>query len=348
MGSYSTSARCALILIMVADVRLPYARHLAVFTPGNPVATTPATPTVGGRIDGERDGLSAAPLADSSYASSSLPASNVTYMPVPMGPQPTAHNITYQSSQSLSSPNVESPHQYSFGPSDMTSATSASPGTVSQDFTRTFDPFVPPVPLPGAFPATDEVIPSSYPAQLPSAPLLDHLLDLFFEKVPFGDRLVHRPSFMASLRQSPASSSYPSASLLHTMCAIASIYSPVIAPQVRRDSPNRSWFEYFTHADEIKLESGQAEGQGRQGTFGVEQATIGRVLALFDLRTGKRVLDTIRSMICLIWYYVSAPRSILGNFIFLAHDRCSCNEPMNYQHVLRFHSMQLDCELNSR
>lgn len=166
-----------------------------------------------------------------------------------------------------------------------------------------FDPFVQqPVP---ALPTTGKLIPLSYPAQLPPMPLLDHLLDLFFEKVPFGDRLVHRPSFMTSLRQSPTSPSYPSASLLHTMCAIASVYSPIVELKVRRDSPNRSWFEYFTHTDEIKLEAGTVEGQDHCGMFGVEQASTGRVLALFDLRTGKRVLDTIRSMICLIWYYVS-------------------------------------------
>lgn len=130
------------------------------------------------------------------------------------------------------------------------------------------------------------------------------------------------------------------------MCAIASVYSPIIEQHFRssRDEPHRSWFEYFTHADELELEAGGVVGSGtgvshnganptapsgsisgnqfngrgmspgetanrRKGIFGTEQASIGRVLALFDLRTGKRVLDTIRSMICLIWYYVSPPLS---------------------------------------
>ncbi|KAF8306026.1 hypothetical protein DL93DRAFT_285265 [Clavulina sp. PMI_390] len=169
---------------------------------------------------------------------------------------------------------------------------------------------------------TQEVIPASYPAQLPPPALLDHLLDLFFSKVPFGDRLVHRPSFMAAVRQHPPSSpSYPSSSLLHAICAIASVYSPIIEQHVRasRTEPGRSWFEYFTHADEIELEAPGAEGAGapggsgegspggaarrKQGIFGTEQASIARVLALFDLRTGKRVFDTVRTMICLIWYY---------------------------------------------
>lgn len=148
-----------------------------------------------------------------------------------------------------------------------------------------------------------ELLPIGYSPQLPPVQLLNHLLDLFFEKVPFGDRLVHRPSFMASLQLVPTSPSYPSSSLLHTMCAIASVYSPIIEQKNTRTSPHRSWSEYFTHADELKLESGVFDD--RRGTFGVEQASIGRVLMFFDIRTGQRLFDSVRAMICLIWYYVS-------------------------------------------
>lgn len=248
----------------------------------------------------------------------------------------------------LNSPFRQSPHQYSFGPLDMPYATNASfdplaPTPTLYSASTAYGSFTsPPGSLPnlgfGArtaagppMPTSQDLVHSSYPAQLPPPLLLDHLLELFFDKVPFGDRLVHRPSFMASIRQNPPNSpAYPSSSLLHAICAIASVYSPIIRHHLQssRAEPHRSWFEYFTHADEIELEAGggpsgignagasqsrsppnltpEESAERRRGIFGTEQASIGRVLALFDLRTGKRVLDTVRSMICLIWYYVSS------------------------------------------
>jgi len=243
----------------------------------------------------------------------------------------------------MNPPFAESPQQYNSELLDMPPATNEA---MSPTPITTFSLFVqPPIPHPVAFPPAGVLSSPSHPVQLPPMHILDHLLVLFFEKVPFGDRLVHRQSFMASLGQPSNSPYYPSASLLHTMCAIASIYSPAIELQVRRESPNRSWFEYFTHPDEIKLETGEAGGGGHGGTFGgtfgVEQASIGRVLALFDLRTGKRVFDTIRSMICLIWYYVSAA----APFLFL-HMQLTSSCAMGRI----FFRMQLVCELtpNSR
>lgn len=308
-------------------------------------------------------GLMSGSTAGASYSASS-DSSNSPPATVGSFPPPThfvANGISYQIVQpSLNPPFSQTPHQYSFGPHDMPYATNAPFDPIIPPFTSPmYDSFSRQQPLvsPIASAPTSltfdtaisastsasgtghELIHSSYPAQLPPPPLLDHLLELFFEKVPFGDRLVHRPSFMASLRYPPNSPPYPSSSLLHAMCAISSVYSPIIEQHVRvsRDEPHRSWFEYFTHADEIDLEAGGAgNGLGgsedggvspaakaakRRDVFGVEQASIGRVLALFDLRTGKRVLDTVRSMICLIWYYVGTPFVSYWHFFDLSFSR---------------------------
>lgn len=222
-------------------------------------------------------------------------------------------------------PYLDNHSQYSYGPSDMPYATNApfdAPqlltvpmlnGTSSMGQSTSAPSAYATSPVTPTF--TGELIPSAYPSQLPPVPLLSHLLDLFFEKVPFGERLVHRPSFMASLQYPPTSPLYPSTSLLHTMCAIASVYSPIIEQKTSRLSPGRSmWNEYFTHADELKLEIGDVED--RRGTFGIEQASIGRGLTMFDLRTGQRLFDTVRALICLIWYYVSRLTSALEPPIF--------------------------------
>ncbi|KAG8763820.1 hypothetical protein FRC11_011891 [Ceratobasidium sp. 423] len=108
-------------------------------------------------------------------------------------------------------------------------------------FTDDPGPFVPTLPmrLPPAS-AVDEsaqqVIPHDWSPRLPAPDLLHHLVDIFFTCYPLAHYLLHRPTFMASLLLPPRSPAFPHSSLLHAICAYASIFSfrvhtPSLAPE---------------------------------------------------------------------------------------------------------------------
>ncbi|KAG8987872.1 hypothetical protein FRB90_003091, partial [Tulasnella sp. 427] len=75
-----------------------------------------------------------------------------------------------------------------------------------------------------------------WPLNIPPPETLYHLVETFFSSLPLATRLIHQPTFMASLRHSPTSPEFPHVSILHAICGIASLYSPVIV-EPRRDSP---------------------------------------------------------------------------------------------------------------
>jgi hypothetical protein len=66
----------------------------------------------------------------------------------------------------------------------------------------------------------------AWPPRLPSPDLLLHLIDLFFTCHPHAHYLLHRPTFMASLTYPPRSPGFPQMSVLHAICAYASVFSP--------------------------------------------------------------------------------------------------------------------------
>ncbi|KAG9047466.1 hypothetical protein FS837_002180 [Tulasnella sp. UAMH 9824] len=77
--------------------------------------------------------------------------------------------------------------------------------------------------------ATFDICPSSWPLNIPPPMVLYHLVDVFFDSVPLADRLIHKPTFMVGLRQVPTSPEFPHVALLHAICGLASLYSPVIS-----------------------------------------------------------------------------------------------------------------------
>ncbi|KAG9015673.1 hypothetical protein FRB90_004492 [Tulasnella sp. 427] len=84
------------------------------------------------------------------------------------------------------------------------------------------------VPMQETPPNTFDVCPSSWPLNMPPPAVLFHLVDIFFSSVPLASRLLHKPTFMAALRQVPTSPEFPHVALLHAICGLASIYSPII------------------------------------------------------------------------------------------------------------------------
>ncbi|CUA76885.1 Glutamate-ammonia-ligase adenylyltransferase [Rhizoctonia solani] len=125
-------------------------------------------------------------------------------------------------------------------------------------FTDEPSPFVPTLPMslppaPAVDESTQQIIPHDWPSRLPAPDLLHHLIDVFFTCYPLAHYLLHRPTFMASLLLPPRSPAFPHSSLLHAICAYASIFSfrvhtpsfvpesgpfPRIDPEVLRDRDN--------------------------------------------------------------------------------------------------------------
>ncbi|KAI0673525.1 hypothetical protein C8Q78DRAFT_969110 [Trametes maxima] len=57
---------------------------------------------------------------------------------------------------------------------------------------------------------------------LPNPDTLDHYIDVFFKCDPCGSRVLHRPSFLASMHLHPKDPGYPHPAILHAICASAS------------------------------------------------------------------------------------------------------------------------------
>lgn len=76
---------------------------------------------------------------------------------------------------------------------------------------------------------TFDLFPSAWPPNLPPPAVLYHLVETFFASVPLASRLIHKPTFMVALQQLPTSLDFPHLALLHAICGLASLYSPIIA-----------------------------------------------------------------------------------------------------------------------
>ncbi|OJT03012.1 hypothetical protein TRAPUB_6355 [Trametes pubescens] len=57
---------------------------------------------------------------------------------------------------------------------------------------------------------------------LPDPDTLDHYIDIFFKCDPCGSRVLHKPSFLASMHLHPKDPNYPHPAILHAICASAS------------------------------------------------------------------------------------------------------------------------------
>ncbi|KAG8962912.1 hypothetical protein FRC03_003641 [Tulasnella sp. 419] len=76
-----------------------------------------------------------------------------------------------------------------------------------------------------------QLIDPSWPDNLPSPELLNHLIDTFFNCVPHATRVLHRPTFMSAMINHPSSPNFPHTAVLHAICAVASLYTPMITDQ---------------------------------------------------------------------------------------------------------------------
>ncbi|KAJ7038108.1 hypothetical protein C8F04DRAFT_1089586 [Mycena alexandri] len=61
---------------------------------------------------------------------------------------------------------------------------------------------------------------------LPDPTTLNHYIDIFFKWDPCGSRVLHRPSFLASMHLPPRDPGFPHSAILHAICTAASRWSP--------------------------------------------------------------------------------------------------------------------------
>lgn len=123
----------------------------------------------------------------------------------------------------------------------------------------------------------------NWPERLPSPPLLNHLVEIFFTCHPHANRLLHRPTFLASLRLPPQHQDFPSLSLLHAICALASLWSPAVEQEAMPDLHNRPAEEIFQEAERRKIREqraqlglGASSGNNRGDWFGEVHAKWSR------------------------------------------------------------------------
>ncbi|KAG8963640.1 hypothetical protein FRC05_004574 [Tulasnella sp. 425] len=163
---------------------------------------------------------------------------------------------------------------------------------------------------------TFDVYPTSWPLNIPPPMVLYHLVEIFFNSVPLASRLIHKPTFMVGLRQVPTSSEFPHVALLHAICGLASLYSPIIT-DTKKDPYWNSGSEFNSA---IVIRPYAREGvQGKHyfpkslkdimdiGEEGFGAAHIRWAAASMRLavREGDRLLQLLQAAIVCTWYTYS-------------------------------------------
>ncbi|CCA69156.1 hypothetical protein PIIN_03056 [Serendipita indica DSM 11827] len=138
---------------------------------------------------------------------------------------------------------------------------------------------------------SNNVLWPNWPERLPAPPLLHNLAETFFSCHPHATRLLHRPTFMASLALPPNHADFPALSLLHAICALASLWSPLVE---RRD-----------------VQKSPQEGDspvGRGDWFGELHARWSREEEEKNATEGTSVFQGLQSIVVLTWYYYAHAR----------------------------------------
>lgn len=174
-----------------------------------------------------------------------------------------------------------------------------------------------------------ELVQSTYPATLPPQQVVEHLVDLYFSFVPYGNKILHRPSFLTMLRHSPGSKRYPSTTLLHAICATASYASSKIQLPPIPDFTVNQVYEIFVPPDVLDEEHSMASG--KRVSFSLEQAVLARAMIELDTRTGRQPIMATTALLVLCWYYVSGQYYIIDAAYLSCHIVCerSVRDPMH-------------------
>ncbi|KAF9270315.1 hypothetical protein L218DRAFT_1012136 [Marasmius fiardii PR-910] len=150
----------------------------------------------------------------------------------------------------------------------------------------------------------------NWPLSLPEPKLLHYLVSMFFLHHPHASRLIHRPTFMASLVLSPDHPKFPIVSILHAICAVASSYTGIVS-----SPPPADYSKIPTHA--MFTQSYRAT-EGSEVSFSEQQAQLAKKKAQQLESLGVNLIQVVQTNVILAWYYCSHSRSVLL-FLTSAH-----------------------------
>ncbi|KAG9123110.1 hypothetical protein FRC07_000218 [Ceratobasidium sp. 392] len=145
------------------------------------------------------------------------------------------------------------------------------------------------------------LVTDEWPASLPPKQLVFHLVDLFFSCWPNARRILHRPSFMSSLLETPSSPRFPYVGLLHAICATGAIHSPFVAvtplPTITTNRPIEEMFLLRTRL----LAS-------RELAFDEEQFLLSKYRFIDSADAGEHLLEVIQGCVIASWWAFSCGR----------------------------------------
>ncbi|CAE6348021.1 unnamed protein product [Rhizoctonia solani] len=134
---------------------------------------------------------------------------------------------------------------------------------------------------------------------LPPLDLVCSLVDVCFENWPFARHMIHMPTFKQRVKLPPSDPNFPSIALLHALCALGAVYLPqpgALSEEIQPGEPVRG--NMFRTDEQIsKVLEGTA-------SFGEHQAMVAQIKAMNDARTGKRLLESLQTMIIVCWWYM--------------------------------------------
>ncbi|KAG9047467.1 hypothetical protein FS837_002181 [Tulasnella sp. UAMH 9824] len=170
---------------------------------------------------------------------------------------------------------------------------------------------------------TFDVCPASWPLNIPPPLVLHHLVEIFFNSVPLASRLIHKPTFMLGLRQVPTSPDFPHVALLHAICGLASLYSPIITDPTK--DPANAHFPSGSFNSAIIFRPNAEEGvQGKhyfpkslqdimdigEEGFGAAHIRWAAASLRLSVREGDRLVQLLQAAIVCTWYTYSMGMTI--------------------------------------
>ncbi|PFH54563.1 hypothetical protein AMATHDRAFT_134575 [Amanita thiersii Skay4041] len=135
----------------------------------------------------------------------------------------------------------------------------------------------------GSAPVSDLLF-SGWNPDLPDPATLDHYVDIFFRCDPCSSRVLHQPSFLASLKLHPKDPGFPHSAILHAICASASRWSSQNVMMMPDGSRHDQFSEF--HASKTRHYIDKTIANGEE-IFAVLQACI--ILSWYFYQEGRWV-----------------------------------------------------------
>ncbi|KAF5312502.1 hypothetical protein D9619_003254 [Psilocybe cf. subviscida] len=112
---------------------------------------------------------------------------------------------------------------------------------------------------------------SGWNPDLPDPATLNHYIDVFFRCDPCGSRILHKPTFLASMLLSPRDPGFPHSAILHAICAAGSRWSPQNVITLADGSRRDQFAEFHASKTRHYIDKTMASGED---IFSVMQACI--------------------------------------------------------------------------